>query len=116
MVPVSDEDMQFLLKDPAVDKTAFKELKEKIAGMEVRHLKPGDKVKLPKGTELVVKEDEVTEDRLVVVLGDSPIPTRMYKAKGFWWVDADPVIAGRKAAEKKRQEIEKREQTQKPKG
>jgi hypothetical protein len=116
MVPVSDEDMQYLLKEQAVSKEDFKKIKEQIAGMEVRHLKPGDRVKLPKGTELVVKDDEVTDDRLVLVLGDSPIPTRLYKAKGFWWIDASPVIAGRKAAEKKRLEIEKREQSQDPKG
>lgn len=35
-----------------------------------------------------------------LALADNPIPTRLYKAKGYWWVDAAPVIAGRKAAAK----------------
>ena len=100
IVPVSDEDFAYLVKKTKNLRETPKQLKEECAKMKVRALKPGDVVTLPGGDKVTVTEEEVTDDRMVLVIADSPIPTRLYKAKGFWWVDAAPVIAGRKAAEK----------------
>jgi hypothetical protein len=96
---ISDEDMKHLLKKTKGLRSTPKEIKEFWASRKVKTLKPGDKFKLPDDTEIVVGEDEVSEVRMVVVVEDSPIPTRLYKVEGFWWVDPAPVIAGRKAAE-----------------
>lgn len=100
IVPVSDEDLAYLLRKPKDAPAPPKELKELCANMKVRALKPGDKFTLPGGKKVTVAEEEVTDERMVLVLDDSPIPSRLYKAKGYWWVDASPVIAGRKAAAK----------------
>lgn len=100
IVPVSDEDLAYLFQKPKDAPASPKELKELCANMTVRALKPGDKFTLPGGKQVTVAEDEVTDERMVLVLADSPIPSRLYKAKGYWWVDATPVIAGRKVAAK----------------
>lgn len=107
IVPVPDEDLKHLLQKPEGKPPDAKELKERCANMKVRTLKPGDKFRLPGGKELVVTAEEVSDERLVLVLDDSPIPTRLYKAKGFWWVDAEPTIAGRKAAAEARRKRER---------
>ena len=102
MLPVPDKDLAFLVKKPdGLTAAKAKAMKEMCAELKVKSLKVGDKFKLPGGNEIVVKDEEVTEKTKVLVLGDAPIPTRMYKAKnGFWWVDGSPTIAARKAAAK----------------
>ncbi len=97
IVPVSNEDLTYLIQKPKDAPVSPKELKELCANMKVRALKPGDKFTLPGGKQVTVAEEEVTDEKMILVLADSPIPSRLYKAKGFWWVDATPVIAGRKA-------------------
>lgn len=105
IVPVGAEDFRYLLLKTKGAQPDPKKLKEMFANMKVRTLKPGDKFTLPGGEKIVVAEEEVNDRQMVLVLENSPIPTRMYKGKGYWWVDARPVIDGRKAAEKARQKI-----------
>jgi hypothetical protein len=116
IVPVSDDDLAYLIRKPMDAPATPKELKELCARMKVRALKPGDMFTLPGGKKVTVADEEVTDERLVLVLADSPIPTRLYKAKGLWWVDAAPVIAGRKAAAKYSQEATKAQRKQSPDG
>jgi hypothetical protein len=109
---ISDEDLKYLLKKTQGLRSTPKEIKEVWANAKVSKLKPGDKFTLPGGKEITVGADEVSDDRLVVVLADSPIPTRLYKVKGYWWVDPAPVIAGRKAAEAAAQKRKEQETAQ----
>lgn len=101
-LPLSDEEMKLLTTNEGAPLLSVKEIKELCVKMEVKALKAGDKVKLPGGKEAVVTKEEVSDDRMVFVLGDAPVPTRMYKAKGFWWVDPEPLLFARKAAAEKR--------------
>jgi hypothetical protein len=103
---VSEKDMKYLLKPTKNLRTTPKETKEFWASRKVKVLKAGDKFNLPGNNEIVIGKDEVTDDRMVVVLEDSPIPTRLYKIEGHWWVDPAPLIASRKAAEKAKLERE----------
>jgi hypothetical protein len=66
----------------------------------VRVLKVGDKFALPGKDEMVIGKEDVNDEQMVVVLEGSPIPTRLYKGKGYWRVDPSPLIAVRKAGEK----------------
>lgn len=99
-LPLSEEEMTLLCQtsegEPPNSKE-IKEFKEAVLNMKVRALKSGDKFTLPGKKEIVVGKDEVSEDRMVLVLGDAPAPTRMYKAKGYWWVDPEPLLYARKA-------------------
>ncbi|MCE9529005.1 MAG: hypothetical protein K8R36_23405 [Planctomycetales bacterium] len=99
-LPLSEEEMTLLCQksegEPPNSKE-IKEFKEAVLNMKVRALKPGDKFTLPGKKEIVVGKDEVSEDRMVLVLGDAPVPTRMYKATGYWWVDPEPLLHARKA-------------------
>lgn len=96
-LPVSDEEMKLICVKAPEDAPSFKEVKDRVASMKIRSLKAGDKFTLPGNKEIVVAKEEVSEDRLVLVLEDAPVPTRMYKAKGFWWVDPEPLIHARRA-------------------
>ncbi len=102
MVPVSPEDMSYLLRKPdgpPLSHKAFDELKERCAKLNMRALKRGDKFKLPGGEVVDTTADDVNDVAMVLVLDNAPLPTRLYKAKGYWWVDAGVIIASRRAAE-----------------
>jgi len=111
IVPVSKEEMKYLLQKPEGGQPSAKELKERVASMKVRALKPGDTFTLPGGKQLEITKEDVNDESLVLVLEDAPVPTRLHKARGYWWVDAGPVIAGRKAAAEAKR---KRERAQTP--
>jgi hypothetical protein len=101
-VTLPAEDFEYLLKGEHLPPDKIAEFRGMVEKMEIRRLKPGDKVNLPGGKVAVVQPEEVTEDRAVVLQEGSPIPTRCQKVKGRWRVDARPVIAGRRAAEQAR--------------
>lgn len=100
IVPVSEDDFAYLMQKTKNLRSTPKQLKERCASLKVRSLKPGDVVTLPGGKKVTVSDEEVSDNRIVLLPENHPIPTRLYKAKGYWWVDASPVIAGRKAAGK----------------
>jgi len=100
ILPVSEEDFAYLMQKTKNLRSTPMQLKDACAKMKVRALKPGDMVTLPGGKTVTVSEEEVTDKRIVLLAENQPVPTRLYKAKGFWWVDASPVIAGRKTADK----------------
>ena len=104
-IPLSDDDRKLLLIKIHGENQNFKELKEEFASLKIERLKPGDKFKLPNGKEIVVAAEEVGDDRLVLKPENAPLPSRLYKAKGYWWVDAGPFVAGRKAAEAMRKAV-----------
>jgi uncharacterized protein (TIGR03067 family) len=93
----SEDDLK-LIATIKGERPPLKEIREKIAGASIRALKVGDKFTLPNGKQVEVTSKEVDSEHMVLLPEGAPLPFRMIKSNGDWWVDAGPVVAGRKAA------------------
>ena len=101
-VTLPNDDFVWLLKGKPLPKDQSDQIKEHVEKMPIRALKAGDTYTLPGNRKLTVSADEVGDDRAVLLPQGAPMPTRCRKVDGVWRVDAEPIIAGRNAAEKAR--------------
>lgn len=110
MVPEEEEDVQILLIAPGGQRRpTMEEAKQLCSALKVRRLQVEEKFTMPDGNEITVGANEISDDQAVLHVEGHPIPTRMTRARGQWWVDARPIIAGRK----KGQELLKKEAEEK---
>ncbi len=93
-----DRDLVWLLRGQRAPAEAVEKIRTLAADMKMKRLKPGDQIKLPQGGVVAVGQEEVTEDRAVLLPEGAPLPVRLHRVEGQWKVDAGPIIAGRKAA------------------
>lgn len=115
-LPVSEEDMQILLMEPQGVARPTMEVVKRICGeMKIRRLKVGEKFTLPGGKVITVAADEIADDLAVLHVEGDPLPTRMGMARGQWWVNAGPIIAGRKAGQAALKKEAEAKATAKPK-
>lgn len=98
-LPLAKSDFAWLLSGPTIPVEQLKQVKEAISRQPIRLLQPGDEFTLPGNKKITVEDEEVTSERAVAVPEGAPVPTRLQKVKGYWRVDATPVVAGRKAAD-----------------
>ena len=103
-VTVPTDDFAWLLRGQPVPAAHVKALRAQMASQPIRALKPGDKITLPGNRKGTVPPEDVTTDRAVLLPKWSPVPTRVWRINGRWRVDANWIIAGRKAAESARKE------------
>ncbi len=80
-----------------------------MATLPIRAPKPGDAIPLPGGRKLIVRPEEVTRTRAVLLPKDYPILTRLQQVEGAWEVAARPFSAARKAADAARAKAEGRQ-------
>jgi len=106
-ITVPTEDFEWLLKgEKASDETLERVKNETYDKIEVLH--PGDEVTLPDGKKSIVKEEDVTLDRALLLILGAPEPIACVRIDGRWRVDVAPLIKARKIM------AEKREKEQKP--
>lgn len=101
-VTLPTDDFDMLLKGQAPPAGQEKAIRQEMAKMPIKALKPGDSFEIPGRTgarKATVRPEEVGQDKAVLLPAGAPLPTRMERVDGRWMVDARPVIAGRKAAE-----------------
>ncbi len=98
-VTLPTDDFAWLLKGQVAPPGKVEAAKAYFADQSIKALKPGDTFTLPGNRNIVVKAEEVTTDRAVLVPEGAPIPTRCHRVEGRWRVDATAIIAGRKAAD-----------------
>ncbi len=92
MLPHPDAALLFAAgKPPPIDAT-------KLAKFPLKRLKLGDTVTIPRQKPLVLDETYVNDERAQILAEDAPIPFIVVKVQSEWLVNADPVIAGRRAA------------------
>lgn len=111
VVTLPNPDLDWLLKGQVVPPDAVKEASVFIAKLPIRRMKAGDRFTMPKGKTYAVPASQVGEDKAVLLPEGAPIPTRLQKVKGHWKVEADPIIAGRKAADAARKKAEAKKAT-----
>ena len=105
------EDFDWLLIGPRPPEEQEEDVRAFFKAMPIRALEAGDVFELPTPdgvVNTVVGEEEVTEDRAVLLPEDLPAPIRLRRIDGQWRVDARPVIAARKAADAARKAKEGR--------
>jgi hypothetical protein len=90
--------LELLWKGVPPPPEAEEQVKKQIAGQAIKTLKPGDEFTLPGKRRMTVPDEDVADDRAVMLPEGAPTPTRMRKVDGQWRVDARPLIAARKAA------------------
>jgi hypothetical protein len=99
---LDNPDTEILWRFP-VPKEHLTEATKSIEGMSLKRMKVDDTYALPNGKKLIVTERDVNPDRLLVIDANEPsIPFILVKSGKRWKVDASPLIAARKAAEKVR--------------
>jgi hypothetical protein len=102
-VSLPDPGLAFLLQGASVPAEQLEGVKEQVAKLPIKALKPGDTYTLPGNRTMTVKPEEVTAERVVLLPQGAPVPTRCRKVGDRWKVDPAPVIAARKAAQAARE-------------
>jgi hypothetical protein len=97
-VTVPTEDFEWLLRGSPVPPEEVEKFKAQMARQPIRALKPGDEITLPGNRKATVTPQAVTADKAMLLLEGHPLPYQLRRVDGRWRVDADPIIAGRKAA------------------
>ena len=108
-VTVPNNDFDWLLKGAAPPANQLEGIKAQMMKTPIKTLKAGDTFALPQKRTGMIRTDEVSEDRAVILPDlpvDTPFPVRLRKIDGIWRVDAAPMIAGRKAADAARKKKE----------
>ncbi len=104
-IPVTEEEMKVLLGSPETKKPSIEEVKTQFLSPEIKVLKPGSKFKLPSGKEIVIPPITRPGKEIDLHVDGSPLPFRLHLQKEFWWVDALPLVTGRKAAMEKAKKV-----------
>lgn len=106
-VTVPDRELDWLLRGPPPPAEVVEKMRTSAAELKFKRLKPGDPIKLPpQGKAAVVRPEEVTEDRAMLLPEGSRFPIALERIKGHWKVDARPIVAARKAADAARQKAQ----------
>jgi len=104
-VTVPTEDFDWLLKGKKLSDDEIKLFKEQVVLQEIRVLKPGDEITMPDKRKVLVKPEEIAEDRALLLPLGAPEPMVCIKTD-HWRVDAGPLIAARKAVAEERENAE----------
>lgn len=99
-LPVSSGDFSYLMKGKPLTAAESKAARRQFAAMSIKALKPGDAVVLPGGRKMTVAKGAVGPQRAILVAQGAPFPFVASKVNNHWRVDAAPIIAARKAAER----------------
>jgi hypothetical protein len=96
-----NSDAEILWHGQTPPKEALPEIRKQIAAIPFKRLVVGETADLPGGKKLTVTSDQVNENRLMIMDTTEPgIPFILVKQEGMWKVDAGPIIAARKAAQR----------------
>ncbi len=99
-ITVPDRELDWLLRGPPPPPEVVEQMRTAAAESKFKRLKPGDPIKLPpQGRAALVRPEEVTEARAMLLPERSRFPIALQKIDGHWKVDARPIVAARKAAD-----------------
>lgn len=97
-VTLPDPEFDWLTRgDPAPEEVVAR-MRTLAKAMKIRRLKPGDRIRGPQGKATAVGQDEVGENRALLLPEGAPEPIRARRVDGKWKIDARPAINQRKEA------------------
>lgn len=71
------------------------------AALKIRHLQPGDILRMSDGREQPISPDEINATSQVLQIEGISTPLRVYKVEDHWLVDVAPLLAARRALKAK---------------
>jgi len=100
VLPLDPAELEWLVRGEKLSKDQRRDMKVIVDRLPIQVFKVGDSVRMPDGTRFKLTEDDVNEDHAVAKFGPEPMSYRLRRVKNVWLVDAEPVVAARKAAAK----------------
>ncbi len=106
------EGAEILWQGQAPPKEMLKQIEKAVQNLSIIEINEGETVELPNGKSFVITKEMINTRFIWVTMGGKRMPTPflILKVKGNWKIDAKPLIAGRKAAKKIREQRKEKKQ------